>query len=68
MTLATRTVKEFWVSSGHHMTSRTEGGGLAVTDEMILAYLARPELVPPPEACAASATSTRCCSPSRAGR
>jgi hypothetical protein len=51
MTLATRTVKEFWVSSGHHMTSRTEGGGLAVTDEMILAYLARPELLPPREAC-----------------
>jgi hypothetical protein len=45
--------KEFWVSSGHHMTRRTDGGGLAVTDEMILAYLARPELVPPEEACAA---------------
>ncbi|GEP12180.1 DUF6352 family protein [Methylobacterium gnaphalii] len=44
---------EFWVSSGHHLTRRTEGGGLAVTDELILAYLARPELVPPPEACAA---------------
>nr|WP_108179184.1 DUF6352 family protein [Phreatobacter oligotrophus] len=46
-------MKEFWVSSGHHMTRRTEGGGLAISDEMILAYLARPELVPPPEACAA---------------
>ena len=44
---------EFWVSSGHHLTPRTEGGGLAVTDELILAYLARPELVPPDEACAA---------------
>lgn len=42
---------EFWVSSGHHLTQRTEGGGLAVTDELILAYLARPELVPPDEAC-----------------
>lgn len=42
---------EFWVSSGHHLTQRTEGGGLAVTDELILAYLARPELVPPEEAC-----------------
>jgi Family of unknown function (DUF6352) len=42
---------EFWVSSGHHLTPRTEGGGLAVTDELILAYLARPELVPPEEAC-----------------
>jgi hypothetical protein len=47
----TRTVTEFWVSSGHHMTRRTESGGLAITDEMILAYLARPELVPPQEAC-----------------
>jgi Family of unknown function (DUF6352) len=44
---------EFWVSSGHHLTPRTEGGGLAVTDELILAYLARPELVPPEEACGA---------------
>jgi hypothetical protein len=46
-------VKEFWVSSGHHMTSRRDDGGLAVTDELLLAYLARPELKPPPEACAA---------------
>lgn len=53
MTSATRTVTEFWVSSGHHMTRPIEGGGLAVTDEMLLAYLARPELVPPEEACAA---------------
>jgi hypothetical protein len=44
---------EFWVSSGHHLTPRTEGGGLAVTDELLLAYLARPELIPPEEACAA---------------
>lgn len=44
---------EFWVSSGHHLTPRTEGGGLAVTDELLLAYLARPELVPPEEACEA---------------
>jgi hypothetical protein len=46
-------VREFWVSSGHHLTRRTDGGGLAVTDELILAYLARPELMPPPEASAA---------------
>jgi hypothetical protein len=43
-------VREFWVSSGHHLTRRTDGGGLAVTDELILAYLARLELMPPPEA------------------
>ncbi len=46
-------MKEFWVSSGHHLTHRTEAGGLAVTDELLLAYLARPEVLPPPEACAA---------------
>lgn len=44
---------EFWVSSGHHLAGRTEGGGLAVTDELLLAYLARPELLPPDEACEA---------------
>jgi hypothetical protein len=44
---------EFWVSSGHHLVQRTDGGGLAVTDELILVYLARPELAPPPEACEA---------------
>ncbi|NNM74810.1 DUF6352 family protein [Enterovirga aerilata] len=46
-------MREFWVSSGHHLTHRTEGGGLAVTDELLLAYLARPELIPPEEACEA---------------
>jgi hypothetical protein len=46
-------LREFWVSSGHHLTCRTEGGGLAVTDELILAYLARPELMPPADACPA---------------
>ncbi|GJD48730.1 hypothetical protein OPKNFCMD_1454 [Methylobacterium crusticola] len=44
---------EFWVSSGHHLAGRTEAGGLAVTDALLLAYLARPELVPPDEACPA---------------
>lgn len=44
---------EFWVSSGHHLVQRTEGGGLAVTDELILAFLARPELAPPDDACEA---------------
>ena len=53
VSLDDETMTEFWVSSGHHLTQRTEGGGLAVTDELLLAYLARPELVPPEEACAA---------------
>jgi hypothetical protein len=46
-------MREFWVSSGHHMTRRRADGGLEVSDELLLAYLARPELKPPPEACAA---------------
>lgn len=42
---------EFWVSSGHHLTHRTTCGELAVTDELTLAFLARPELMPPADAC-----------------
>jgi hypothetical protein len=45
-------MREFWVSCGHHLTRRLEGGDLAVTDELLLAYLARPELLPPQDACA----------------
>src|SRR6185312_12207584 len=44
---------DFWLSCGHHLLDRSEGGGLVVTDEFLKAYVARPELVPPPEACAA---------------
>lgn len=44
---------DFWVSSGHHLLDRSEGGGLVVTDEFLKAYLARPEVVPPEEACEA---------------
>jgi len=46
-------MKDFWLSCGHHLTDRDTGGGLLVTDEFLKAYLARPELTPPPEACAA---------------
>ncbi|MCA0399361.1 MAG: DUF6352 family protein [Proteobacteria bacterium] len=42
---------DFWVSSGHHLVDRSEGGGLVVTDAFLSAYLARPELMPPDEAC-----------------
>jgi len=45
--------KDFWLSCGHHLLDRDEGGGLLVTDEFLKVYLARPELSPPPEACAA---------------
>jgi len=42
---------DFWLSCGHHLLDRDEGGGLLVTDDFLKVYLARPELVPPPEAC-----------------
>lgn len=43
---------EFWVSSGHLLLDHDEQGFLRVTDDFLRAYLARPELMPPPEACA----------------
>lgn len=43
----------FWGSSGHLMLDRAAGGGLVVTDDYLKAYLARPELMPPEDACAA---------------
>ena len=46
-------MKDFWLSCGHHLTDRDADGRLLVTDELLKAYLARPELAPPPEACAA---------------
>ncbi len=46
-------MKDFWVSCGHHLLDRDEGGGLVVTDEFLKVYLARLELAPPPEACIA---------------
>jgi len=44
-------VKDFWISCGHHLLDRDEAGRLTVTDAFLKAYLARPELVPPQEAC-----------------
>lgn len=46
-------MKDFWLSCGHHLLDRGEGGGLLIGDEFLKVYLARPELAPPPEACAA---------------
>jgi hypothetical protein len=48
--------KDFWLSCGHHLLDRDPGGGLVATDEFLKVYLARPELSPPPEACAAERT------------
>jgi hypothetical protein len=44
-------MKDFWISCGHHLLDRNDGGGLVVTDEFLKAYFVRPELAPPPEAC-----------------
>jgi hypothetical protein len=49
-------MKDFWISSGHHLLDRGTDGGLHVTDEFIKLYLARPELLPPPDACAVERT------------
>jgi hypothetical protein len=47
---------DFWLACGHHLLDRDDGGGLLATDEFLKAYLARPELAPPPDACAAERT------------
>lgn len=44
---------DFWLASGHHLVDRAEGGGLLLSEALLKAWLARPELVPPAEACAA---------------
>jgi hypothetical protein len=48
-----RGARDFWLSCGHHLLDRDADGGLLVTDEFLKAYLARPEISPPPEACSA---------------
>jgi hypothetical protein len=49
-------MNDFWLSCGHHLLDRDEGGGLVVTDEFLKAYLARPELAPPSDACVVERT------------
>lgn len=46
-------MKDFWLSCGHHLLDRDDGGGLLLTDDFLRVYMARPELMPPAEACAA---------------
>jgi hypothetical protein len=43
--------RDFWLSCGHHLLDRDADGRLLVTDAFLKAYLARPEIAPPPEAC-----------------
>jgi Family of unknown function (DUF6352) len=45
-------MKDFWIACGHHLLDRDANGGLVVTDEFLKAYFARPELMPPDDACA----------------
>src|SRR6478672_5038647 len=44
-------MSDFWISCGHHLLDRNASGGLAVTEEFLKAYFARPELMPPEDAC-----------------
>ena len=44
-------MKDFWLACGHHLLDRDDSGGLLVTDDFLKIYLARPELVPPEDAC-----------------
>ena len=46
-------MKDFWLACGHHLLDRDDSGGLLVTDDFLKIYLARPELVPPEDACEA---------------
>jgi hypothetical protein len=46
-------MNDFWLSCGHHLLDRDDNGALVVTNEFLKAYLARPELGPPDDACRA---------------
>lgn len=43
---------DFWVASGHHLCDRDGAGRIHATPDLWRAFCARPELVPPAEACA----------------
>ncbi|HYF06744.1 MAG TPA: DUF6352 family protein [Acetobacteraceae bacterium] len=43
--------EDVWGASGHHLCDRDEHGRLVATPGLWRAFLARPELVPPEEAC-----------------
>jgi hypothetical protein len=45
-------VSDFWIACGYHLLDRNASDGLVVTDEFLKAYFARPELMPPDDACA----------------
>ena len=43
--------RQFWISSGHHLLEHDKAGYLTATPEFWRVYLARPEIVPPADAC-----------------
>lgn len=45
-------MKDFWIACGYHLLDHNASGRLVVTDEFLKAYFARPELMPPNDACA----------------
>src|SRR5258708_1194376 len=45
--------RQFWRASGYDLLGRRDDGRLAITADFVRAYLGRPEMMPPPEACAA---------------
>jgi Family of unknown function (DUF6352) len=44
-------MNDFWIACGHHLLDRDASGGLRVTDDFLKVYFARPELMPPKDAC-----------------
>lgn len=44
-------MEDLWPSSGYRLLQRNGNGRLAVTDDFLRAYLARPEVAPQPESC-----------------
>jgi uncharacterized protein DUF6352 len=44
-------MNDFWIACGYHLLDHNASGGLVVTDEFLKAYFARPELMPPDDAC-----------------
>jgi hypothetical protein len=45
-------MKDFWITCGYHLLDHNANGALVVTDEFLKVYFARPELMPPDDACA----------------
>jgi hypothetical protein len=43
--------RQFWVSSGHHLLDHDAAGYLTATPDFWRVYLARPEIMPPEDAC-----------------